>query len=143
MNMVLQKPSSPSIVKTFGYGVYQDAPALWLENITYPPLTKLIRSFTLEEKLRVAIEIASALAEIHHSNVVHKDIKPQNILVDPETLNIKIIDFGISTELTREIQEIINPKLIGTINYISPEQTGRTNSPLDYTEYLFLRGCFI
>jgi serine/threonine protein kinase len=78
------------------------------------------------------------LGSIHAANVIHKDINPSNIVFNPETGQLKIIDFGISTQLTRENPILTkalvkNPNVLeGTLAYMSPEQTGRMNRSLDY-----------
>lgn len=54
----------------------------------------------LEEFLPIAIKIAESLAHIHTANIIHKDINPSNIVYNPNTETLKIIDFGISTQLT-------------------------------------------
>ncbi len=68
---------------------------------------------------------------------MHKDINPSNIVMNPSTGQVKIIDFGISTILSRENPVIKNPDILeGTLPYISPEQTGRMNRSIDYrTDY--------
>ena len=90
--------------------------------------------------LDIAIKIASALDEIHRNKIIHKDIKPDNILINLDTKEIKIIDFSISTILPKEIRFLINPDVLeGTLAYISPEQTGRMNRGIDYrTDYYSL-----
>jgi predicted ATPase len=73
------------------------------------------------------------LGAIHTLNVIHKDINPIQYRFNPETETLKIIDFGISTVLTRENPTLKNPNVLeGTLAYISPEQTGRMNRSLDY-----------
>ncbi|MCP4996169.1 MAG: AAA family ATPase, partial [Gammaproteobacteria bacterium] len=80
------------------------------------------------------------LSYIHQHNVIHKDMNPGNILFNPETTQVQIIDFGISTELSREQHDVnVANHLEGTLAYISPEQTGRMNRDLDYrTDYYSL-----
>ena len=91
------------------------------------------KSLTLEEFIPLAIKITRILGEIHNHNVIHKDINPSNILLNPETGRVKVIDFGISTNFSRSNSTPNNPNVLeGTLAYISPEQTGRTNRPLDY-----------
>jgi predicted ATPase/class 3 adenylate cyclase len=78
-------------------------------------------------------KIIQILDEIHSQNVIHKDINPTNILINPTTGQIKIIDFEISTSLQRENQEVNSVNMLeGTLAYISPEQTGRMNRTMDY-----------
>ena len=91
------------------------------------------RKFTLEEFLQIAIATTEVLGQIHRANIIHKDINPSNIVYNPETGQLKIIDFGISTQLSRETPILKNPGILeGTLAYISPEQTGRMNRTLDY-----------
>ncbi len=87
----------------------------------------------LNEFLPIAIQIVQTLAGVYHNRIIHKDIKPQNILINPHTKEVKLIDFSISSLLPRENQEIENPKVLeGTLAYMSPEQTGRMNRAIDY-----------
>ncbi|MEW6187432.1 MAG: diguanylate cyclase [Thermodesulfobacteriota bacterium] len=87
--------------------------------------------------LTLSVPLVDTLGKLHQENIIHRDIKPQNILINPETHQVKITDFGIATE----IREIYNPGVIeGTLNYISPEQSGRINSPVDYRTDLYSLG---
>ncbi|MBW4592306.1 MAG: AAA family ATPase [Brasilonema angustatum HA4187-MV1] len=89
--------------------------------------------FSLLEFLKLAIKIAEILGTIHTANVIHKDLNPSNIVLNPVTGQLKIIDFGISTLITRSNPTLKNPNVLeGTLAYISPEQTGRMNRSLDY-----------
>ncbi len=88
---------------------------------------------SLAKFLKLAIQTAEILGAIHTANIIHKDINPANIVFNPEIEIIKIIDFGISTQLTRENPTLKNPNVLeGTLAYMSPEQTGRMNRSLDY-----------
>ncbi|MCT7957061.1 ATP-binding protein [Laspinema palackyanum] len=83
--------------------------------------------------LPLAIEIVEILGYLHQNHIIHKDINPSNILFNPTTQTIKLIDFGLSTVLSQEISTFRNPNLLeGTLAYISPEQTGRMNRSVDY-----------
>lgn len=95
-------------------------------------LRKQMQAFSLDFFFKISIQIAQALGEIHQHFIIHKDIKPQNILWDPLTESIKFIDFGIATELSREKQSHDTDLLSGSLPYISPEQTGRMNRSIDY-----------
>jgi predicted ATPase/signal transduction histidine kinase/tRNA A-37 threonylcarbamoyl transferase component Bud32 len=88
---------------------------------------------SLSEFFHIAIQIVSTLEGLHRHRIIHKDIKPSNILINPNTNEVKIIDFSIASLLPREIQFLTNPKVLeGTLVYISPEQTGRMNRVIDY-----------
>jgi PAS domain S-box-containing protein len=96
---------------------------------------------SLEEFLKIAIATTDYLSNLHAANIIHKDINPANIVFNPETKELKIIDFGISTKLTRENPTLKNPNVLeGTLAYISPEQTGRMNRFLDYRSDFYSLG---
>lgn len=83
--------------------------------------------------LRLAINITEVLGQLHQQHIMHKDINPSNILLNPRTGQVKIIDFGISAVLSQENALFCNPNVLeGTLNYLSPEQTGRMNRAIDY-----------
>lgn len=96
---------------------------------------------SLRQKLQISISLAQGLGEIHHKNVIHKDIKPSNILVNLDNCQIKFLNFNHSSLLNRQIQQITNPKYIeGTLAYMSPEQTGRINCPINYQTDIYSLG---
>jgi predicted ATPase/signal transduction histidine kinase len=82
--------------------------------------------------LHLAINIAVALGKLHQRRLVHKDIKPANILVNQATGAVKLTGFGIASHLPRERQVPVPPEFIaGTLAYMAPEQTGRMNRSID------------
>jgi hypothetical protein len=94
----------------------------------------------LRELLAIAIQVAEALIDIHRAGIVHSDINPRNVLIDPETLDVRVIDFGISTELGQTTP----PTLIaGTFRYIAPEQIGRLALAVDGRTDLYSLGATI
>jgi len=87
----------------------------------------------LDEFMPIAIQIVQTIEGLYHNRIIHKDIKPQNIIIHPKTKEVKLIDFSISSLLPRENQQIQNPNVLeGTLAYMSPEQTGRMNRGIDY-----------
>ncbi|MGD1702954.1 trifunctional serine/threonine-protein kinase/ATP-binding protein/sensor histidine kinase [Dapis sp. BLCC M229] len=83
--------------------------------------------------LTIAIQLTEVLHYLIQQRIIHKDIKPSNILIHPETKQVQLIDFSISTLLPTEQQQLISPNVLeGTLAYISPEQTGRMNRGIDY-----------
>ncbi len=125
---------------------YENSLAIVLEDFGAQSLDIWLKSrvFTILEFLQIAIQIAEALAGIHGANIIHKDINPSNILFNPKTRQVKIIDFGISSIFTKEAPVLKNPDILeGTLAYMSPEQTGRMNRSLDYrTDFYSLGATF-
>ncbi|MGB0560767.1 MAG: trifunctional serine/threonine-protein kinase/ATP-binding protein/sensor histidine kinase [Spirulinaceae cyanobacterium] len=88
---------------------------------------------SLPRFLAIGIQLADALHYLRQQRIIHKDIKPANILIHPDTGEIELIDFSIASLLPKEQQQFVNPnQLEGTLAYISPEQTGRMNRGIDY-----------
>lgn len=99
------------------------------------------RQLSVREVLSLAIQITGALAEVHRQDVIHKDINPSNIVVNPATGRIQLIDFGFSTVLPRESPLPLSLDVLeGTLPYISPEQTGRVHRAIDYRTDLYSLG---
>ncbi len=106
-------------------------------------LTELIQhhSISLDDFLTVAISIAQTLGDIHLARIVHKDLKPGNILVDPESFSTRVIDFGISRLLgTSEQSRERKGTFQGTLSYVSPEQTARMDRDVDVRSDLYSLG---
>src|SRR6516164_8995990 len=91
--------------------------------------------------LRLAIRSAAALGKLHQRGLVHKDIKPANILVDGTTGEVRLTGFGIASRLMLERQSPHPPETIaGTLAYMAPEQTGRMNRSIDTRSDLYALG---
>ncbi|MGL5058441.1 MAG: serine/threonine protein kinase, partial [Microcoleus sp.] len=98
-------------------------------------------SLELRELLAIAVKIADILHDLHQNRIIHKDIKPANILIHPDTKQVKLIDFSIASLLPKETQEIKNPNVLeGTLAYLAPEQTGRMNRGIDYRSDFYALG---
>lgn len=132
---ILKTLDIAGIIKAHSLEKHNNGLALILEDFGGDSLKNLITAKHLEisEFLSLAIHLAETLAQLHENKIIHKDIKPQNIIINPKTGQIKIIDFSIATHLQRENQILSNPNLLeGTLAYMSPEQTGRMNRSMDY-----------
>src|SRR6476661_3727381 len=131
------------VVQVYDLQKYQNGLVMFVEDFGGQSLKILMqqRKFSLKEFLLVASATTEILGQIHKANIIHKDINPSNIVFNPATGQIKIIDFGISTQLTRETPSLKNPNVLeGTLAYISPEQTGRMNRALDYRSDFYSLG---
>lgn len=83
--------------------------------------------------LSLALEMVKCLSQLHAAKIIHKDIKPDNILVLPDSGAIKLLDLSLASQMSTETQEVVSVnKLAGSFAYMSPEQTGRMNRPIDY-----------
>jgi predicted ATPase/signal transduction histidine kinase/CheY-like chemotaxis protein/tRNA A-37 threonylcarbamoyl transferase component Bud32 len=122
-------------INVYGLEKYQNTLMMCLEDFGGESLNlwQKKHSFNLEELLNLAIRITDILGQIHQQNVIHKDINPSNLVWNPTTNILKIIDFGISTQLSKQQITLKNLNTLeGTLAYISPEQTGRMNRAVDY-----------
>jgi PAS domain S-box-containing protein len=118
---------------------------LMLEDPGGRPLERQFgRPMELEQFLRLAINMSVALRALHERGIIHKDVKPANILVDSATEKVWLTGFGIASRLPRERQTPAPPEVIaGTLAYMAPEQTGRMNRSVDSRSDLYALGvCF-
>ncbi|UII19481.1 sensor histidine kinase [Fulvivirga ligni] len=117
-------------------------PALVLEYFEAATLREYIntRPFNLLDFLKVSIEICKTLSDIHHHNIIHKDINSHNILIN-KTGELRIIDFGIACKYNQHSDLTNSPEMLeGNLAYLSPEQTGRMNREIDKRSDLYSLG---
>ncbi len=99
------------------------------------------RPLPIDRFFAIAIRLAQILGRLHEQGVVHKDVVPRNVLLEPGSGELRLIDFGISSELSRERQSAaLTQRLQGSLPYISPEQTGRMNRDVDYRSDYYSMG---
>ncbi|MEM8640075.1 MAG: AAA family ATPase [Cyanobacteria bacterium P01_G01_bin.54] len=130
------KSDTPGIIKAYCLERCQRSYVIVFEDFGGFSLKQWLQEqeeIELQAFFSIAIAITKSLKQVHARNIIHKDINPENIVINPKTQELKIIDFGISTQLNRENTTLKNPNILeGTLAYISPEQTGRMNRGLDY-----------
>src|SRR5713226_1204037 len=121
---------------------YNDRLTLVLEDPGGAPLDRLLgRPLDVSHFLRIAIPLVGALRRMHERGLIHKDIKPANILVDAPSGGVWLTGFGIASRLPREHQAPAPPEVIaGTLAYMAPEQTGRMNRSVDSRSDLYALG---
>ncbi|MBN1347182.1 MAG: AAA family ATPase [Phycisphaerae bacterium] len=135
--------SDPRVIRYHDLIRFRDSLALIEEDFPGVPLAdrRPDDGMPPEEFLPVAIAVADAVDAMHRKDVIHKDLTPRNILVDPDNDVVKLIDFGIASRLRQETPSAKSPRRIdGTLAYVSPEQTGRMNRALDYRTDFYSMG---
>src|SRR5258705_8860500 len=117
-------------------------PMLIVEDAGGEPLHPFLgQPMELSRFLRFAVGLAAALSKLHQHGLIHKDIKPANILVDDASGAVWLTGFGIASRLPRERQSAEPPQMIaGTLAYMAPEQTGRMNRSIDSRSDLYSLG---
>jgi len=116
--------SHPNIVMVLDVGTDHGLPYMVMEYVDGPDLKEYIRAnspLNLGNIIKIMDQILSAMSLAHKHNVIHRDLKPQNILMDKHG-NIKIADFGIAVALNQNSVTQTN-SAIGSVHYMSPEQT--------------------
>ena len=113
--------------------------------VDYPggePLDRLVRQpMEIGQFLRLAVPLSDAVGRLHGCGLIHKDLKPANVLVDPASGLVRLTGFGIASRLPRERQSAQPPEFIaGTLAYMAPEQTGRVNRSIDSRSDLYSLG---
>ncbi|MTD30288.1 Stk1 family PASTA domain-containing Ser/Thr kinase [Planomicrobium sp. YIM 101495] len=124
----------PNIVNIFDVGEDKDMHYLVMEYVPGKTLKDYIIDFAPvepERSVQIMKQLASGLEHAHHNQIIHRDIKPQNILMDAEG-NVKISDFGIAMALSATSYTQTN-SVLGTVHYLSPEQArgGMANKKSD------------
>jgi predicted ATPase/signal transduction histidine kinase/tRNA A-37 threonylcarbamoyl transferase component Bud32 len=133
---------TPAVVQPLALALDRETPTLVLADFGGEPLSRLLGApMPLDRFLPLARRIVEALAALHQREIIHKDLKPQNILINTDTSEIKLADLGLASRLPREPQAARSPELIeGSLPYLSPEQTGRMNRSLDSRTDLYSLG---
>ncbi|OKH54583.1 serine/threonine protein kinase [Calothrix sp. HK-06] len=137
----------PGVIKTYSLEPYQNSYALIMEDFGGISLknwclrdleTNRIR---LQDFFDVAIQTVTSLHGLYCNRIIHKDIKPANILINPITKQVKIIDFSIASLLPKDMETLKYSNFLeGTLSYISPEQTGRMNRLVDWRSDFYSLG---
>ena len=140
---ILTQLESPFIVGCYDMIKHHQQSILVLDDIGGIDLKQYCggQALSLTIFFKLALQMCRALHVLHTDYVIHKDINPNNIIVEPVSLKVQIIDFNIASKLSQEVQESTQiQNLEGTLSYISPEQTGRVNRLVDYRSDFYSLG---
>ncbi|WP_437301240.1 sensor histidine kinase [Sorangium sp. So ce426] len=131
-----------AVVAPLALETHDGLPALVLEDFGGEPLDHLIGApMNPARFLELAVRIAACVAAIHERDILHKDLKPQNILVNTATGQVKLADLGLASRFSGEQPPAGPPRLIeGSLPYLAPEQTGRMNRGIDSRADLYALG---
>jgi len=121
---------------------HNEKTVLVLEDPGGEPLHRLIQGpMEMKQFLRFAVGLTTAVSQLHARGLIHKDLKPSNVLLDAATGHVWLTGFGIASRLPRERQSPEPPEFIaGTLPYMAPEQTGRMNRSIDSRSDLYALG---
>jgi predicted ATPase/signal transduction histidine kinase/tRNA A-37 threonylcarbamoyl transferase component Bud32 len=144
---ILRRLDLPGVIRVYGLEPYRNTLVLigedfgglsireWLEDRARAGSAALHPAQFLD----LSLKIADAIDQIHMAGVIHKNIHPGNIVYNPLTGALKLIDFGLAATLSRDVPAI--PQVLeGHLAYLSPERTGRMNRAVDYRTDLYSLG---
>src|SRR5262245_58552234 len=131
---LLRTLNLPGVVRAYGLEHEADAWIMVLEDFGGESLTRLQLAghLAIADFLQLALAITESLRQVHQQHIMHKHVTPGNIVLNPATGAVKLIDFGMASVLTREMIAFRNSSVLeGTLAYLAPEQTGRMNCTMD------------
>ncbi|MBF2065322.1 MAG: AAA family ATPase [Calothrix sp. C42_A2020_038] len=134
------------VVKVYGLETYQNRLILVAEDFGGISLKEFLAKEKLKQVsliifLNIAVQLVKGLVSLHSNQIIHKDIKPANIIINPQTGQVKLTDLSIASRLSQETVCLMNPnQLEGTLAYTSPEQTGRMNRSVDFRSDFYSLG---
>lgn len=113
----------PNIVKIYDYGEHNNLPYIvneYMKSQTLRDTLDYKKNLSLKETCQIMLQLCDAVSEVHSKNIIHRDIKPQNIYYSNDG-TIKLSDFGISVLLNSPLNVNENKKVMGTVQYLAPE----------------------
>ncbi len=141
---ILKNHPHPGLLEVVEIRVVDDYHCLLFEDFAGQTLLEYFHTHQpdLIDFLRIAQKITLILGWVHDHNIIHMDLKPANMLFNPDNKQVKITDFSLASLMSRELQEIHHSdRFVGTPAYMSPEQTGRMNRSIDYRTDFYSLGC--
>lgn len=140
---ILSKLSHPSIIHPIGLENIENLPVLVNEKVTGMTLKEYLFNglIPIPEFLTTAIEITKAIQYLHSKHIIHKNVNPSSIFINPDTKKVTIWGFDFAIERGRDLNySNVTEAIEVGLTYISPEQTGRMNRPIDHRSDLYSLG---
>jgi PAS domain S-box-containing protein len=140
---ILSNLNLPGVIQVYGLETEKQYLILVLEDCGAFPLSHFNYrgKLTLPKFITLALKIVESVTQIHQSQVIHKNLNPHNIIYNPQSQVLKLIDFGVATMPNQDYLEYQKIHILeGNLLYISPEQTGRINRYIDYRSDLYSLG---
>ncbi|HSA14943.1 MAG TPA: AAA family ATPase [Spirochaetota bacterium] len=131
----MREYSIPGILRPIALDMIDGRRSIIMEGFEGCTLSDYVRVHLpgILELTGIFIRVSGILGELHDRKIIHRDVKPRNIMIDEDGGEIRLIDFSSSTMLKKEMQVLCSPRNIeGQLEYMSPEQTGRMNRSVDY-----------
>lgn len=142
---LLKSFQAKSIIKPLKLESHENNPILVLENFEGQSLVQFLQAqrVSLPAFLAIAIQLTEALQAIHRQGIIHRNLEPGCILINPNSFELKLIDFSYATK--KDVVTDAASKLFSglDISYIAPEQTGRMNIALDYRADFYSLGILL
>ena len=135
----------PNIVTIYDFGRYRDMFYIAMEFIPGKPLAKMIadNDVTQTRALEITDDLLAAVAYAHTKGVIHRDLKPQNILVETERGRARLIDFGLAKDNSGGLGLTQTGQILGSPFYLSPEQTRGESRNVDPRSDVFAVGVIL
>jgi len=146
---IARRLNAAGVIPAYGLEYYRNSLVLIQEDFGGEALSHWLQewksvgtaAFLLPQFLELASRLAAELARVHAAGIIHKNVNTSNIVFNPDTGELRLIDLGLATALCRETPMFKNPQVLeGTLAYLSPEQTGRMNRVVDYRSDLYSLG---
>ena len=141
---ILRSLEISGVARAYGLEKHGDGLILILEDFEGQALKgpqQVVPPWEILDFLALAEQVARILGQIHDCRVIHRDLSSYNILFNPVSGQVRIVDFDLAMDVDLESPEASSPNiLVGRLNYLSPEQTGRTNHRLDHRTDLYSLG---
>ena len=141
---LLSRLQHANIVRPVGLEPFGQGMALITERIDGIPLAKLRAPLELPASLKVARSLAAALGAVHEAGIVYRSLEPNNVVIDPQTHALALLDFDEASPVPRQLEAAAAPATLGAaLAFASPEQTGRMNRSVDARSDLYSLGVLL